>query len=601
MANTVFIDKITPIVSTWLNDANTATYGGTSGQVWTSDGAPNLGSWQTPPAGNVTLVELAASTGAGLVGYTQGGVGAATITAQAKLREQVSVKDFGAVGDGVVNDTAAIQAALDASQRVTFGSAANSYKVTASLNLQSGHLLDLQGATITMATDQKPMFVATGLDNVTIQGGRFVGKTEATFTNTPSSLAICITAANATDLRVTGNRFENFHYSPLMVGSGGNRIEFSGNAVKGPGASVLGVDVNRRNCTGATVLGSNIRISGNDIYDTATGIIIGQGSINIDIVGNIIHDLINEHGIYADTGLKNLTISGNVVRYTGIAGAGIKVQHYDSFGVMPENIVISGNSVSYTGVDGILIINTSGTSLYATGVSITGNTIYAAGQNGIDARYARGCTVSGNSVEQSAGCGLYLSKCAALNVVGNTIRITGSHGIFDDGTCADVTIANNIVNTPGGNPVNDCGILIQGVSEHVISGNVVRGSPSKTLYSFYISAASTLTTTEVRGNSFTGSNGVAARFPTGAGQLRYFGENLLQGVAGVNVGQSIPEALQRGTEEHIYFGTAVPSSGTWPQGAKVVQRYPAAGGFSGWVCVVGGTPGTWKTYGAVTA
>jgi hypothetical protein len=46
--------------------------------------------------------------------YDPAGTGAVATTVQAKLRESVSVKDFGAVGNGIVNDTAAIQAAITA-------------------------------------------------------------------------------------------------------------------------------------------------------------------------------------------------------------------------------------------------------------------------------------------------------------------------------------------------------------------------------------------------------------------------------------------------------------------------------------------------------
>jgi hypothetical protein len=49
------------------------------------------------------------------------------------------------------------------------------------------------------------------------------------------------------------------------------------------------------------------------------------------------------------------------------------------------------------------------------------------------------------------------------------------------------------------------------------------------------------------------------------------------------------------------LGTAAPTTNTYEQGDIFYNSAPAASGFIGWVCVTGGTPGTWKTFGAISA
>ena len=123
------------------------------------------------------------SVNAASVLYNEGGTGAVDRNVEQKLQESVSVKDFGAVGNGVADDTAAIQAALN-----SFGTAggalyfpAGNYKVSAPLINQQIYtdegeflLQGAGGATTITSTHNGPVIKFEGT-TTKIQDMKFVG------------------------------------------------------------------------------------------------------------------------------------------------------------------------------------------------------------------------------------------------------------------------------------------------------------------------------------------------------------------------------------------------------------------------------------------
>lgn len=55
------------------------------------------------------------------------------------------------------------------------------------------------------------------------------------------------------------------------------------------------------------------------------------------------------------------------------------------------------------------------------------------------------------------------------------------------------------------------------------------------------------------------------------------------------------------SDKRVLYRAAAPGSGPWVVGDLVYNTAPAAGGNIGWVCVTAGTPGTWKTFGTISA
>jgi len=106
--------------------------------------------------------DLAASSGANLVGYLQTGAGAVSMTVQAKLRESVSVLDYGSTG-------ACIQAAIDA------------------LPATGGRIVIPDGTTLTVAatvTVNKPLELIVGACNITFTAAIGIEHTSGIFTIT---------------------------------------------------------------------------------------------------------------------------------------------------------------------------------------------------------------------------------------------------------------------------------------------------------------------------------------------------------------------------------------------------------------------------------
>lgn len=89
--------------------------------------------------------DLAATGGSSLVGFLQAGTGAVARTTQAKMRDIISAKDFGAVGDNTTDDTAALQNFLNACKNGRGYIPKGTYKITSALSVDPKFSYNIEG------------------------------------------------------------------------------------------------------------------------------------------------------------------------------------------------------------------------------------------------------------------------------------------------------------------------------------------------------------------------------------------------------------------------------------------------------------------------
>ena len=104
--------------------------------------------------------------------FTQDGVGAVPRSWSSKLKDVVSVKDFGAVGDGVANDTAAILAAINSN-----ASFLEVYMPPGTYRLSSPLIINRQNLTLTGAGRATTLYPDAGVTAIELAQGNGVSLT----------------------------------------------------------------------------------------------------------------------------------------------------------------------------------------------------------------------------------------------------------------------------------------------------------------------------------------------------------------------------------------------------------------------------------------
>lgn len=448
----------------------------------------------------------------------------------------VNVADFGAVGDGVTDDTAAIQAALTASTNVYFGGSNKSYLISDELILQSNTTVFGEKSVITQTANLTPIFNIDTKDNITVLGIKFIGVGTDHVESDGNPFATAIyTNTGSNNLYFANNEFNNFGYAGVRLKAATN-VQVIDNTLVGPGSSILTPIVDGT-CYGIlTDTGcKNVIISGNLISEYAQGLRI-ESTEDINIVNNLITDIVGQHGMYIGSNMKNVTVSGNTILRVSLIG--VKVQSQITATIDNNNIAITGNVIGDCGGDGIVVLHASGSTpqiIRNSNVTITGNSISDTIAYGIAVQNTDIVSVGNNVINVCGGSGVIISASNFLDIANNTILNAQLSGIRDQSPCTNVCISDNIfhncaiANTGGDN----FGIFIQDGSGLEISSNTITDLAGGMLTGIKI-AGGGQPSQSVFNNQVFNSTGAAMTFASSATAMAMYKNNVLIGTGGAS-------------------------------------------------------------------
>jgi len=390
----------------------------------------------------------------GKVNFTQAGTGAVQRTVESKLQDVVSVKDFGAVGDGTTNDAAAIQAALNTAKVVYFPP--GTYAVQTALSHPSNVTIFGSEATIKATAAMTGILEASTMSNLRVEGLKFDANQNC------SSYTINY-GAGCTDVVIDSCELINWTNGIRVASSTTNRAErvkITNNYIHTPATSNAYYPLSVQSTTGGLLV-TDVAVENN----TIVGVPGAFSASNQQTA-----DQINLQGVQDFTCCNNSSFDGGEM--------GITVSRLSQRGLISGNVVKNSDSHGINLGSGYMAVRLSGT--INTAVALTSS--------------VAGVSISSaeNFTHESSSLWYGLSLTGGKITVGSTISDGTNTRTVDvvwftrDLICSNNTIYN--VATDAGSTDPSSGIFVQQTDDITISNNTIKDTRTTPEHQYGIDA-----------------------------------------------------------------------------------------------------------------